>query len=574
MNATPAVNAALPLRFGDFATLPQALDYAAQGETGINLYSPRGELVEVMAYRTLRQDARALARRMLTAGLKPGDRVAMIADTDAAFVRAFFACQYAGLAPAPMPLPAAFGGKDAYIAHIRRMIESARASAALGPADLQAWLAEAADGLGLAVVGTPDAFPEALAPESALPEVRTEDLCYLQFSSGSTRFPLGISVTQAALMANAAAICRDGLQVRPGDRAVSWLPLYHDMGLVGFLLTPLACQLSIDLMPTRAFARRPFLWLELISRNRGTLSYAPSFGYDLCTRRAETLSFEGLDLSSWRAAGIGGDMIRPGTLAAFSERFAPAGFSSGAFVASYGMAEAVLALTTAPLGEGLKTETVDTALLEQENRVVRPRGGARAREFALCGAPLPGYVVEVRGHDGAPVGAGEVGRIFARGPSLMTAYFDRPEETARVLSDGWLDTGDLGYWAGEQIVITGRAKDLIIVNGRNIWPQDLEWTAEAEVESLRAGDVAVFSVDAGEQETVVALVQCRSRDEGVRQALRDEVAKVLRQRQGLEVSVTLVPPHALPQTSSGKLSRTAAKAMYLRGAFAPALEAV
>ncbi len=234
----------------------------------------------------------------------------------------------------------------------------------------------------------------------------------------------------------------------------------------------------------------------------------------------------------------------------------------------------MLALTTAPLGEGLKTETVDTALLEQENRVVRPRGGARAREFALCGAPLPGYVVEVRGHDGAPVGAGEVGRIFARGPSLMTAYFDRPEETARVLSDGWLDTGDLGYWAGEQIVITGRAKDLIIVNGRNIWPQDLEWTAEAEVESLRAGDVAVFSVDAGEQETVVALVQCRSRDEGVRQALRDEVAKVLRQRQGLEVSVTLVPPHALPQTSSGKLSRTAAKAMYLRGAFAPALEAV
>ena len=242
---------------------------------------------------------------MLAAGLKPGERVAMIADTDADFVRAFFACQYAGLVPAPLPLPAAFGGKDAYIAHIRRMIESARATAALGPADLQAWLTEAAQGLDLAILGGLDAFPEAGLPESALPPIHPEDLCYLQFSSGSTRFPLGISVTQATLMANAAAICQHGLVVRPGDRAVSWLPLYHDMGLVGFLLTPLCGQLSIDLMPTRAFARRPFLWLDLISRNGGTLSYSPSFGYDLCTRRAETLSFEGLDLSTWRAAASG-----------------------------------------------------------------------------------------------------------------------------------------------------------------------------------------------------------------------------------------------------------------------------
>jgi len=573
VSATPSVNASLPLRHGDFATLTEALDYAAQGETGLNLHSPKGELVEAVPYAVLRAEARALARRMLAAGLKPGDRVAMIADTDADFIKTFFACQYAGIAPAPMPLPAAFGGKDAYIAHIRRMIESAAASAALGPADLQAWLSEAADGLGLAIVGGLDAFPEAAVPESELPQVRPEDLCYLQFSSGSTRFPLGISVTQQALMANAAAICRDGLVVRRGDRAVSWLPLYHDMGLVGFLLTPLACQLSIDLLPTRAFARRPFLWLELISRNRGSLSYSPSFGYDLCTRRAETLSFDGLDLSSWRAAGIGGDMIRPSTLTAFADRFATAGFSGKAFVASYGMAEAVLALSMAPLDQGLATETVDTALLEQENRVERPRASGRAREFAVCGRPLPGYTVEVRTETGAPVAPGQVGRIFARGPSLMQAYYDRPAETAQVLSaDGWLDTGDLGYWAGDQIVITGRAKDLIIVNGRNIWPQDLEWSAEAEVASLRSGDVAVFSLDAQDQETVVALVQCRNRDEAVRAALRDEVAKVLRQRHGLEVQVVLVPPHALPQTSSGKLSRSAAKALYLRGGFAPALE--
>ena len=572
MSPTPSLNVSLPLRHGDFATLTEALDYAARGETGLNMHSPKGELVEAIPYRVLREDARKLACRMLAAGLEPGDRVAMIADTDAAFVRAFFACQYAGLIPAPMPLPAAFGGKDAYVAHIRRMIQSARATAALGPADLQAWLAEAADGLDLKKVGGLDEFPEEGLPESALPEIRTEALCYLQFSSGSTRFPLGISVTQKALMANAAAICRDGLQVRRGDRTVSWLPMYHDMGLVGFLLTPLSCQLSQDLLPTRAFARRPFLWLELISRNGGTISYSPSFGYDLCTRRAETLSFDGLDLSRWRSAGIGGDMIRPTTLGAFAERFGAAGFPGNAFVASYGMAEAVLALSVAPLGPGLRTETVDSTLLE-DGKVAPPRSGDRAREFALCGVPLPGYTLEVRDAAGAIVPAGSVGRVFAKGPSLMQAYFDQPEETARVLSaDGWLDTGDLGYMTDGQLVVTGRAKDLIIVNGRNIWPQDLEWTAEAEAANLRAGDVAVFSVDAGEQEQVVALVQCRIRDEAARAALREELAKVIRQRHGLEVAVVLVPPHALPQTSSGKLSRSGAKALYLRGAFEPTLE--
>jgi fatty-acyl-CoA synthase len=574
VSPTPSSNASLARRHGDFATLTEALDYAAQGETGLNVYSPRGELQEVLTYRALREQARALAGRMLAAGLEPGERVAMIAETDGDFIRAFFACQYAGLIPAPMPLPAAFGGKDAYIAHIRRMIETARASAALGPAELQEWLGLAADGLGLRIVGPLDGFPEAAAAAS-LPAIASDDLCYLQFSSGSTRFPLGISVTHRALMANCESITRDGLAVREGDRAVSWLPLYHDMGLVGFLLAPLSCQLSLDIMPTRAFARRPFLWLDLISKNGGTLSYSPTFGYDLCTRRAGTMSTEGLDLSGWRAAGIGGDMIRPGVLAAFVERFAPVGFRQTAFVASYGMAETVLALSMARLGEGVRTETVDTDVLERDHRVQAPGPRGRSRTFALCGAPLPGYTLEVRNETGAVLKPGQVGRVFARGPSMLKAYFDRPEETARILSaDGWLDTGDLGYFSDGQIVITGRAKDLIIVNGRNIWPQDLEWTAEAEAEALRSGDVAVFSLDADDAETVVVLVQCRTRDAEVREALKDEVAKLIRARHGLEVQVVLVPPHALPQTSSGKLSRSAAKNLFLGGAFEPAREAV
>ena len=570
----------MPRRLADFATLSEALDYAARGEASLSLYSARGELHEVLSYRDLRDQARALATRMLASGLAPGDRVALIADTDGEFIRAFFACQYAGLTPAPMPLPAAFGGRDAYISHIRRMMESASASAALGPPELHEWLSEAAEGLGLVLVGAVSDFQQvAASDEQILPEPEPTAICYLQFSSGSTRFPLGICVTHKALMANAAAMARYGLCVREeGDRAVSWLPLYHDMGLVGFLLTPLACQLSIDLIPTRAFARRPFIWLELISRNGGTLSYSPTFGYDLCTRRAGTLSQEGLDLSRWRVAGIGGDMIRPAALHAFADRFASSGFQRTAFVASYGMAEAVLALTMEPPGLGLLTETVDTEALENERLAKPPRNGARAREFALCGPPLPGYAVEVRDELGTVLKPGQVGRIFASGPSLMSAYYDRPEETQRVLSaDGWLDTGDLGYFVDGQLVITGRAKDLILVNGRNIWPQDLEWTVEAEQPALRSGDVAVFSLDDEAQETVVALVQCRTKDAVARDALRTDVAKLMRQRHGVEVSVVLVPPHALPQTSSGKLSRSSAKALFLRGAFPgvrePALQA-
>jgi fatty-acyl-CoA synthase len=555
-------------RAADFATITEALDFAAQGETGINFYSLRGELAEVLPYRDLREGALQLASRLLASGLDRGERVGLLADTDADFVRAFFACQYAGLVPAPLPMPAPFGGQDAYIEHIRRMLASADASAALGPPALREWMAAASEGMGLKVAGGYDDLAESAGrrqPGGAEPS----GLCYLQFSSGSTRFPLGVAVTQSALMANAMAMAKHGLRGAAADRLVSWLPLYHDMGLVGFLLTPLACQCSIDLLPTAAFVRRPRLWLDIISRNRGAISYSPTFGYELCSRRAESMSLEGLDLSSWRVAGVGGDMIRPGVLEVFAERFAPAGFKPTAFTASYGMAETTLAVSVSPLERGIRAEVLDVDRLEREGVAVAPSARTeRTREFVLCGPPLAAHQLQVRGETGEPLPPRQVGRIFAQGPSLMRAYFKQPEETAKVLGpDGWLDTGDLGYFADGEIVITGRAKDLIIVNGRNVWPQDLEWTAEAEASSLRSGDVAVFSISGEGEETVIALVQCRTSDPDARNSLAAEVAGSLSLRHGIEVQVVLVPPHSLPRTSSGKLSRSRAKALYQAGAF-------
>jgi len=557
------------VRLADFPTLTAALDFAATGETGINLHSLRGELVEALTYTALREQAQGLARRLLAAGAKIGDSVALIAETDGDFVRAFFACQYAGLVPAPLPLPAPLGGREAYIEQIGRMCASAHAKILIGPSGMAEWLTQIGDAAGLDFAAPLSELPEDAG--AALPEITPEHPCYLQFSSGSTRFPTGVLVTHKALMANAVAITRDGLQVKPEDRAVSWLPLYHDMGLIGFLLSPLTSQMSVDLLPTGAFVRRPLLWLDLISRNGGTIAYSPTFGYELCARRAEAASIEHLDLSRWRSAGLGGDMIRTAPVEAFAERFAAVGFSEKAYVASYGMAEATLALSMAPLGKGLRVEILDIERLERDDLAVTVGADApRARAFARCGPALPHHQLEVRDADGKPVAERHVGRIFAKGPSLMGGYFEQPEETARVLdADGWLDTGDLGFLVDGEIVITGRAKDLIILNGRNIWPQDLEWTAEREVPGLRSGDVAAFSVpgDAAEEEIVTILVQARGGDAESRAALVETVAGVLRSRHGVETQVKLVGAHALPQTSSGKLSRSKAKAAYLAGAY-------
>ncbi|MDE7547458.1 fatty acyl-AMP ligase [Acetobacter fabarum] len=555
-------------RYGDFATFPDALDYAAQGTAGFNIYSGKGVLLEALSYRVLRTQAVETAKRLLGMGLQAGDRVAIVAESDGDFARIFFGCQYAGLVAAPLPLPVAFGGKDAYLSTLRGMITSAQASAVVIPAIIEGWTDDIVEGLGLVFAGSPSELMARPVPDMELGKVDADALSYLQFSSGSTRFPMGVCVSQRSGMANVAAIAHDGLQVREtGDRCVSWLPLYHDMGLVGFFLTPMTCQLTVDLLPTREFARRPHVWLDLISRNHGTIAYSPSFGYELCARRPAAA---GLDLSRWRVAGIGGDMIRAHILQEFAERFAPAGFNAKAFVASYGMAEATLAISFVPLNSGIETDTVDLPLLESKGIAQAPANSSTpSRTFVVCGKVLPKHAMEVRNPYGLVLKDREVGTIYVRGPSLMSGYFRMPEETSQVLDqDKWLNTGDLGYMLNGQVVVTGRAKDLIIINGRNIWPQDLEWSAETHIPALRSRDVAVFSLEKDNQEEIVALIQCRATNPEAREALRAETVSLFRRLHGVDVMVVLVPPHTLPQTSSGKLTRAKARTMYVNGAFA------
>lgn len=555
----------------DFATLVDALDYAAQGVRGFNFYSARGDLVEVLSFADLRERALATARRLITAGLERGCRVALIADTTPDFIVAFFGCQYAGLLPVPLPLPTSFGGKDGYVEQLGKQMISCHAAAAIAPTGMSELLVQASDGVGMKLVMTSE---ELLALPEGTPDLQPQspgDICYLQYSSGSTRFPHGVAVTQTSVMSNCHGNAAHGIEVREGDRMMSWLPFYHDMGLVGAMLTLVAVQVTADYLPTEFFARRPLLWLELISRHKATVTYSPTFGYELCARRVKPEQVAELDLSSWRVAGLGAEMIRADSMREFSRTFAPAGFNDKAFLSSYGLAECTLAVSFMPINSGIEVDVVDESLLSLEHRAVPATADtAKTREVVNCGIPMPEYDIDIRDENGDTVGERVVGQIYVRGPSVMSGYFNDPDGTRSVLDDeGWLDTGDMGYMLGPALYIVGRAKDLIILNGRNHWPQDIEWTVE-QIEGLRSGDSAAISVPGrGNEEVAMILVQPRVSELDERRKLVDEIKRRVQKDVGISCRVALVKPRSLPRTSSGKLSRVKARASYISGLLEP-----
>ena len=557
-----------PRRYSDFDTLGEALDYAALGVRGFNFHDARGTLVKPYPFAELREDARAAAYRLIARGIKPGDRIALVAETGCEFAAAFFGAIYAGAWPVPLPLPTSFGGAAAYVDQLKVQLGSCDPVLLLFPAELAQMAEDAAAQSNVAGLSF-EAFAGADAAPVPLPAARPDDIAYLQYSSGSTRFPHGVAVTHHALLNNLAAHSH-GMEVTKGDRCVSWLPWYHDMGLVGCMLSPVANQVSTDYLKTEDFARRPLAWLDLISRNPGTtLSYSPTFGYDICARRmsSQTRASDRFDLSRWRVAGNGADMIRPDVMQAFVDAFADAGFQASAFLPSYGLAEATLAVSIMPPGEGIVVELVEeTELSGADGDADRPQ---RYRAIVNCGRPARDMTIEIREEDGAPLPEKAIGKLWCKGPSVMAGYFRDPEATAACLVDGWLDTGDMGYLSNGYVYIVGRAKDMIIINGKNHWPQDIEWAVE-QLPGFKAGDIAAFAiVTPGGEETPAVLVQCRTSDPQERTRLRDAIREKVRSITGMNCVVELVPPRTLPRTSSGKLSRAKARNQYLSGEIQP-----
>lgn len=559
----------LPRRLADFETLGEALDYAAKGKRGLNFHDARGNLVRPYPFAELREDALKQAWRLIAAGVKPEDRIALIAETGAEFASLFFGVIYAGAWPVPLPLPTSFGGAQSYIDQLTVQLQSCDPSMLLFPPEIGAMCAEAARGRGVPGVDWSE-FVQRNATPAQLPEAKTTDIAYLQYSSGSTRFPHGVVITHHALLNNLAAHSH-GMNVTDGDRCVSWLPWYHDMGLVGCLLSVVANQVSTDYLKTEDFARRPLAWLDLISRNQGnTLSYSPTFGYDICARRmsSQTKASDRFDLSRWRVAGNGADMIRPDVMQSFVDAFADAGFKATAFLPSYGLAEATLAVSIMPPGEGIMVELVEETQLSG-GEVARGDRPQRFRAIVNCGVPARDMTIEIREEDGTPLPEKAIGKVWCKGPSVMVGYFRDQEATDACLKDGWLDTGDMGYISEGYIYIVGRAKDMIIINGKNHWPQDIEWAVE-QLPAFKQGDVAAFAITTpGGEETPAVLVQCRTSDEQERLRLRDEIRERVRSVTGMNCVIELVPPRTLPRTSSGKLSRAKARNLYLNGEIKP-----
>jgi fatty-acyl-CoA synthase len=557
----------LPFRAADFASLSEALDYAAQGKTGANFYTGRGKLYATLPYSQLREDARVLARKLLGMGLQKGNRVALVAETNPDFVRFFFACQYAGLVPVSLPASIKLGGHATYVAQLRGLLESSDAEIAMAPTGYLSFLQEAGEGLGLSLIGDPEAFDKLPDNEAIeFPESDAEDIAYIQYTSGSTRFPRGVVIKQRSIMSNLAGIITHGVKMGPGDRCFSWLPFYHDMGLVGLVLVPVAAQTSVDYLDTREFAMRPRQWLNLMTLTKATISFSPPFGYELCTRRLREGEAKNYDLSNWRIAGVGAEMIRSETLVRFAEALAPAGFDRKAFLACYGMAECSLAVSFAPLSEGHRTDCVDGdhhADHQEALPIAEMEEPGRARCFVECGRPLPEYHVEIRDDAGNILPDRRSGIIFVKGPSVMSGYFNAPEETRAALSsDGWLNTGDIGYSVDGNLIITGRKKDTIIINGRNIWPQDLEYLAEQQPE-VNIGDALAFSVPGAREEICVLVIQCRDSNLERRADLVNRLTRLVRLELGIDTYIELVPSHTLPRTSSGKLSRSKARQQFI-----------
>jgi fatty-acyl-CoA synthase len=426
-------------------------------------------------------------------------------------------------------------------------------------------MAEAVEGLELLMAGKQsdfDALPEA---DFEFEPLGADDPAYLQYTSGSTSFPRGVEVTQKTVLNNLMEIARYGLKLNQEDRFVSWLPFYHDMGLVGFILVPLIGQLSVDYLGSRTFAMRPRLWLQLLSDNGGTISSAPTFGYALCAKRLRPSDVESYDLSKWRAACVGAERINPEPLLEFAQILEPCGFDQKAFVACYGMAECVLATSFAPLDEGLNVDVVDRKIMADTGEA-RPSSGdaLSTSSYVDCGKLLPGFEFAILDDHGNEMENRRCGHIHLKGPSVMRGYFHDETSTAEVLSeDGWLNTGDIGYRIDNHLVITSRSKDVIIIKGRNIWPYDLEVLAQQTC-GVKLGGVAAFSVSVdNKEEQAVLVVETKEKDADSRRQIVEEISSSIHAHFGINVLIDLTPRGTLPRTSSGKLSRSQSKQDYL-----------
>lgn len=531
------------------------------------------------SFREIGLEAERRGANLVAHGLKRGDRVALVIPDGDEFVLSFLGALFAGIVPVPLVPQLSFKNVESYHQTIAHIVRASGASMLLTTTATEPYVRPVLDGVEtLRSILTVDQIVE---DRGATLDVRTrpEDIAFLQFTSGSTSRPKGVTVTHANLAANSEAFMIHGLARDPRtDKGVSWLPLFHDMGLIGFVVGPLFTNVPCVFLPTASFVRAPRMWLDKIHVHRGTITYAPNFAFALVAKRLKDKDVEGLDLSCVRVAGCGAEPIQAKALRDFASRLAPAGFDARAFLPSYGMAEATLAITFAPLGEGIRTDRVDPRALTASE--ASPSVAEDATELVDCGRPFPGHEIAIVDVDGRKLADRRVGQIVVRGPSVTPGYFQDSDLTAQsyraLPSDAsgdepWLHTGDLGYRVGDRLFVCGRLKDMIIVRGRNYYPTDIEW-AVGELPTVRRGSVVAFgvSVDSQGWPTDIGgdeqLVICCEGVASEAETIRESISACAVAQFGLTPHEVVVAQLAsLPRTSSGKPQRRKTRQMYIEG---------
>jgi 1-acyl-sn-glycerol-3-phosphate acyltransferase len=521
-----------------------------------------------ISYGALWRQAASVAAGLVARRVAPGDRVALLLRTEVAFFEAYFGVLLAGAVPVPLYPPFRADGLEEYARRQSGILRNADARLLLTFAEAERvarLLRPLAPSLS-DVLTVDDIHLDVRA--FAVPQIDQANLTLIQYTSGSTGMPKGVALTHANLLANIRAFGQ-ALSINADDVGVTWLPLYHDMGLIGTWLGALYHGIPLVVMSPLAFLSRPVRWLEAFGRHRGTVSAAPNFAYDLCVRKIADDELAQLDLSSWRSALNGAEAVIPSTIERFCDRFSQYGFKREAMKPVYGLAEASLCVTVPLPGRGPRVDRVARAPFERARRI-EPAAPTDPNPltFVACGRPLAGHEIRIASPRGDGLGDREEGAIHFRGPSVMQGYFRDPEATAAITcGDGWMDSGDLGYCADGDLFITGRAKDMIIAAGRNIYPQEVE-EAVADVAGVRRGCVAAFGVDDQRTgtERLVVVAESRQRTVDERAVIRDAIAARLVDAIGIPPDeVFVAAPGTIPKSSSGKIRRNATKQMFVTG---------
>lgn len=530
------------------------------------LYQP-GEPPATITWGELWNGAAAQAARLRQSGFAKGDRALLILPTSRSFAECFFGTLLAGGVPTPLAPPPVLTGakKERYLDSLGVVAKDCHAAVCWAgvPAAtaLEAGICERCPRLTLLAA-------EAARRESAplVPfEPRLESLALLQYTSGSTGSPKGVELGHENIIANMEAIARTFVSAE--DSGFCWLPLFHDMGLIGNFLGSLYCRVLVTFMPPQSFGKDPSSWLRGISELRATISVAPNFAFHYCTTRLRAEDLQGVHLGSLKVILNGAEPVDPRAVERFEEQFAPLGLRPGTVRPVYGLAESTLAVTFSDPG-GCVVDEVDADLLESKGQALPANGSSRRRRFVCLGRAIVTQQVQVVGPEGDPQPERHIGEVLVRGPSVMRGYHNRPHETAAALRDGWLRTGDLGYLAEGRLYLTGRTKDLIIRHGRNYYPQDIEMLLTG-IDGVAPGGAAALSIEDEAETRVVLIVETRVRQLEAREHLQGPIRERCHNAFLFGPDeIVFVPPGAIPRTSSGKVRRQEAKQLFLKGVFA------